>query len=159
MHDDTIDNPADLDYAASREARRLARGEQSPAQHRAAAIELLRDLVDDPTAKSQDRRQAASDLLKANDVLDESDATKAVRQLTDTELLVVIEEARVRRSIAAGELVSRGTSGVASRLALTAGFDAHPDVVYPGPAEPAEDFEFNLDDIPDRPELTYADLM
>jgi hypothetical protein len=78
-------------------------GPQTAEQHRAAAIALLRKLVDSPGTKPQDRRAAAADLLKVL-AEEQSDpvAERKAQQLTDEELLLVIADAQARRAAAKG---------------------------------------------------------
>lgn len=100
-HDKYIDDPLD-------DAPLL--GPQTAEQHRAAAISLLRQLVDSPSAKPQDRRAAASDLLK---ILGEETADpvaeRKAQQMTDDELLLVIADAQARRGRVGGGIAIGGT--------------------------------------------------
>ncbi len=92
------DAPDDFDdYATSVASRRAARGDQTAQQHRAEAIEVLRDIVDDPLAKPQDRRQAASDLAKLTaDTV--AAGPRTLFQYSDEELLAFVAQARAERT-------------------------------------------------------------
>lgn len=79
---------------------RLARlSNNTPADDRTLALRVLRDQVDNPRAKPQDRQAAAVALLKAaNEQAGRADpAALMAYDLTDAELLDVIHRARERR--------------------------------------------------------------
>lgn len=134
-------DPSDYDYAAGVEARRLARGEQTPEQHMAEAIEVLRDVLDDPHTKPADRVRAASDLAK----LTANSAATGPRSLlaySDDELMAFIAEGRAAR---VGGTVSEGTPAVAAdtRVPVLPRIDPTPLPYWKQQA--ADDFPFDLE--------------
>lgn len=91
-----------------RELRMLRLQSNTAADDRTMAMRVLREIVDSPTAKAQDRKAAADSLLKAINEASGSvdDVELQGYDLTDEQLLAVIRDAQAAR----GANVPRETS-------------------------------------------------
>ena len=139
MSDDNDPTADDFDdYAASVASRRLARGDQTAEQHQAEAIEVLRDMLDDPHTRPADRLRAATDLAKLTSGPLVA-PPRSIMQYSDDELMQFVIAARRERGANAdtpGGSLESGTFPVPSDARVPA----------PGESGVPDGFPFEQDD-------------